>query len=98
MPMMAKMVHTAKQTVKAMVDIHNARPWPATLALGRSCMESPVRWSVSDYRGDRNRALPVQALRSINNRDFPHRDILTLQRITTLLFGNTLLDLFMKSN
>src|SRR6185369_5664685 len=29
-PMMAKIVHTAKQTVKARVDIQSARPCPST--------------------------------------------------------------------
>jgi hypothetical protein len=32
MPMMAKIVHTAKHTVKAIVDIQSARLWPATAA------------------------------------------------------------------
>ena len=55
MPMMAKMVHTAKHTVKAMVDIQSARLWPGTLvtAVGlhddaRSCRSQSVR---GDLRG-----------------------------------------------
>jgi hypothetical protein len=46
---MAKMVHTAKQTVKAMVDIQSARPCPATLVavvagmmVPRSCRTNTV--------------------------------------------------------
>jgi hypothetical protein len=42
MPMMAKMVHTAKQTVNAMVDIQSARLWPSTLVTAIACMMAPA--------------------------------------------------------
>src|SRR3569623_1242977 len=41
-PMMAKMVQTAKHTVKAIVDIHSARPWPGVVVATGVDMMSPV--------------------------------------------------------
>ena len=40
-PMIAKIVQTAKQTVNAMVDIHKAVPWPSTAVFALDCMLSP---------------------------------------------------------
>lgn len=36
--MIEKIVHTAKQTVKARVDIHRAPPWPAGCASSLNCI------------------------------------------------------------
>ncbi len=38
MPMIAKIVHTAKQIVNAMVDIHSAVRWSAGVTSGRASM------------------------------------------------------------
>src|SRR5688500_7711381 len=41
MPIMEKIVHTAKQTVKEMVDSQSARFWSPEVTLLRSCMGLP---------------------------------------------------------
>src|SRR5487761_2256267 len=58
MPMMAKIVHTAKQTVNAMVDIQSARLCPGMLVAALACMMTPApvdrKVSGGDLRGDFN--------------------------------------------
>jgi hypothetical protein len=64
--MMAKMVQTAKQTVKAMVDIHSARLWPGTLVAAWVCMMPPAP-VVRKVSGATYAATSANALTPINN-------------------------------
>ena len=78
MPMMEKIVHTAKQTVKAMVDIHSARLWPATLATALACIVVPRSVFADKFSDDKSRDSPMNALTLINNTAVIGRDIFAL--------------------
>src|SRR5262249_22950800 len=86
MPMIAKIVHTAKQTVKAIVDIHSAVRCSAGVTSGRASMQR-LRLFVTDQarvdppngtdlRHSRNKASPHRrrALYEFNRREFAEVD------------------------